>query len=101
MHAVGVHHPRHDLVVRVDVRSRYVFFRSDGIDDLRDVAPSERLELTFRHARRIADHATLAAAEWNMRNGALPGHPGRECGDLVERDVGVISDAAFGRTKRD
>ena len=52
VHAVGVHHPRHDLVVGVDVGRGHVLLRADGVDDLRDVAARERLELAARHPRR-------------------------------------------------
>ena len=101
VHAVGVHHPRHDLVVGVDVGRRHVLLRADGVDDLGDVAAGQRLELAPRHPRRIADDAALAAAERDVRDGALPRHPRRERGHFVERDVGVIADAALGRTERD
>src|SRR5262245_2295539 len=37
VHAVGVHDPRHDLIVGVHVRRGYVLFWTDGIDDLGDV----------------------------------------------------------------
>ena len=51
--------------------------------------------------RRIADDAALAAAERDVRDGALPRHPRGQRRDLVERDAGVIADAALGRTERD
>ena len=101
VHAVGVHDPRHDLVVGVDVGRRDVLLRTDRIDDLGDVAPRQRLELAARHPRRVADDAALAAAERDVRDGALPGHPGRERGHFVEGDVGVVADAALCRTERD
>ena len=101
VHAVGVHDPRHDLIVRVDVRRGDVLLGADGVDDFRNVAARQRLELTAGHARRIADDATLAAAERHVRDRALPRHPGGERRDFVERDVGVIADAALGRAKGD
>ena len=63
VHGVGVHDPRHDLLVGVDVGRRHVLLGADGVDDLGDVAARERLELAARHAGRIADDAALAAAE--------------------------------------
>ncbi len=101
VHAVGVHDPRHDLIVGVDVGRRDVLVRADGVDDLGDVAARQRLELAARHARGIADDAALAAAEGHVRDGALPGHPGGQRRDFVERDVRVIADAALGRPERD
>ena len=101
VHAVGVHDPRHDLVVGVDVGRRDVLLGTDRVDDLGDVAARQRLELAPRHARGIADDAALAAAERDVRDGALPGHPRRERGHLVERHVRVIADAALRRAERD
>ena len=51
--------------------------------------------------RRVADHAALAAAERQLRDRALPRHPRRQRRHFVERDVGVIADAALGRAERD
>ena len=36
-----------------------------------------------------------------VRDRALPRHPRGERGDLVERDVGVVADAALRRSERD
>src|SRR4029079_13774146 len=83
------------------VGRRHVLLRADRVDDLGDVAARERLDLALRHPRRIADHAPFAAAEWNVRDGALPRHPRGERRHLVERDAGVIPDAALRRTERD
>ena len=63
VHAVGVHDPRHDLFVGVDVGRRHVLVGADGVDDFRDVAPRERFQFARRHLRRVADDAALAAAE--------------------------------------
>ena len=101
VHAVGVHDPRHDLIVGVDVGRGHVLLGSDRVDDFRDVAARQRLELAPRHPRGIADDAALAAAERDVRDGALPRHPGGQRRDLVERHVGVIADAALRRTERD
>ena len=49
----------------------------------------------------IADDAALAAAERDVRDGALPRHPRGERGHFVERHVGVIADAALRRAERD
>ena len=101
VHGVGVHHPRHDLLVGVDVGRRHVFLRADRVDDFRDVAARQRFDLALRHLRRIADDAAFAAAERDVRDRALPRHPRGERGHFVERDAGVIADAAFGRAERD
>src|SRR5215472_4569047 len=101
VHAVGVHDPRHRLLVGVDVGCGHVLFRADGIDDLGDVAARQRLELTARHDVGIADDPAFASAEWDVGDGALPGHPGGECRHLVERDAGMIANASLGRTEGD
>ena len=101
VHAVGVHDPRHDLIVGVDVGRRDVFLGADRVDDLRDVAAGERLELAAGHARGVADDAALAAAERDVGDRALPRHPGGERRDFVEADVGVVANAALGRPERD
>ncbi len=101
VHAVRVHDPRHRLLVGVDVGRGDVLLRSDGVDDLGDVAARQCLELAARHDARIADDAAFAAAERNVGHGAFPRHPRRERRDLVERHAGVIADTAFCRTKRD
>ena len=101
VHGVGVHDPRHDLFVGVDVWRRDVLVGTDRVDDLGDVAPRESFELALRHPRRVADDAALAAAERNVRDGALPRHPGSERGHFVETDVGVVPDTALRGTERD
>jgi hypothetical protein len=101
VHAVGVHHPRHDLVVGVHVRSGHILLGPDGVDDLGDVAPGERFEFAPGHARGIADDAALAAAERNVGNGALPCHPGSERRHFIETDPGMVPDATLRRPERD
>ena len=44
---------------------------------------------------RITDDAALGSAEGDVDDGALPGHPGGEGADFVERDVGAVADAAL------
>ena len=79
----------------------HVFLRADRVDDLRHVAAGERLELAAGHARGVADDAALAAAERDVRHGALPGHPGGERRDFVEADVGMVANPTLGRPERD
>jgi hypothetical protein len=101
VHAVGVHDPRHHLIVGVDVGRRHILLRPDEIDDFGDVPAGQRLQLALRHPRRVADDPAFAAAEGDVRDGALPRHPGGERRDLVERDVRVIADAPLRRAERD
>ena len=59
------------------------------------------LELGLRELLRVAGDAALRAAERDVHQRALPGHPHRERLDLVERDVRVVADAALRRAARD
>ena len=54
-----------------------------------------------REQLRVADDAALGAAERQAHQRALPRHPHRERLDLVERDAGVVADAALRRAARD
>jgi hypothetical protein len=45
VHAVGVHHPGHHLLVGVDVWSGDVLLGTDRVDDFGDVAAGECFEL--------------------------------------------------------
>src|SRR5215472_7067184 len=101
VHAVGVHDPRHRLLVGVDVGCGHVLFRADGIDDLGDVTARQRLELPARHDVGIADDPAFASAERDMGDGAFRGHPGGERRHLVERDAGMIANASLGWTEGD
>src|SRR5439155_27078315 len=85
----------------VDVGRRNVLFRADRVDDLGDVAAGQRFDLALGHLRRVADDPAFATTERNVRDGALPRHPGRERGHFIERHAGVIPDAAFRRAERD
>ena len=95
VHRVGVHHPGHDLGVRVDVGGGDVALRTDQDLDLGREAAGQRLDLLQGQLLGIDDDAALAAAEGNADDRALPGHPHREGLDLVERHVLVVADAAL------
>src|SRR6185369_14508297 len=96
VHGIGIHHPRHYLLVRIHVRSRNIFLRSDELDELCRVPPSHTFEFVHRHLLRVADHATLRATERNVDDRALPGHPCRKCPDFVQVYIRRISDSALG-----
>ena len=101
VHGVGIHHPRHDLLVGVDVGRGNIFFGADEFDQFRGVAARHALDFAHRHFVRIADHAALGSAEWNVDDGALPRHPAGEGANFVERNVGSVADAALGGAARD
>ncbi len=98
VHRIGVHHPGHDLGVRVDVRGRDVLLGADEDLDLGEEPAGQRLELLLAELLRVDDDAALAAAVRDADDRALPGHPHRQRLDLVEADVLVVANAALGRT---
>ena len=71
------------------------------IDDLGREAARERSSSLQRERLGVADDAALGAAEGQVDDGALPGHPHGERRDLVQRHVGVVADAALGRAARE
>ena len=97
MHRVRVHDPGHRLGIGVDVRRGDVALGADEHLDLGRVATSQVLQLAAAELLGVDDNATLATAEGNAGDGALPGHPHRERLDLVDADVLVVADAALGR----
>ena len=101
VHGVGVHHPGHGLLVGVDVGSGNVFLGADELDQLGGVAAGHALQLAARHVLGIANDAALGAAEGDVDDRALPGHPARQGANFVERHIGRIAHAAFGRAAGD
>src|ERR1051325_5582655 len=100
-HRDRVHDPRHRLFVGVDVGRGNVAVWSNDRRDLESVAARESFEFGFGKTLRIANHTALAATIRNADSGALPRHPRLERLDFVERDVGMITNAALGWTTRD
>src|SRR5437899_308160 len=60
-HRVGVHHPRHRLLIGAEVRRRDVVIGADHEHDLGGIASREVLPLGHRHCPRVAPHASLGA----------------------------------------
>src|SRR5689334_17204920 len=100
VHRIGVHNPRHGLLVGVHIGSRHVLLRSDEVEQLGRVTARHPLDLAHGHLLRVADDAALGAAEWNVDHGALPSHPGRQSAHLVDIHVRRVTDAALGWTAR-
>ena len=96
VHGVGVHDPGHGLLVGVHVGRGNVFFRADEFDQFGGVAAGHALEFALGHLVGVADDAALGAAEGDVDDGALPGHPAGQGADFVEGDVGGVADAALG-----
>src|SRR5579872_6668650 len=101
VHGVGIHHPRHDLFVGIDVGGGNIFLGADEPDQLRSVTAGHALDFAHRHLVRIADHAALRAPEGDVHHGALPGHPARQRSHFVECDVWRVANAALRRTTGD
>ena len=67
------------------------------LDDCPDVRAREVFQFAFGHASRIAHDAALSAAERQIDDGGLPGHPAGKRTDRVDRLVGMKADASFRR----
>ena len=97
VHGVGVHDPGHDLPVGADVGGGDVAVWADQQADLGGVATGEVLQLGAGQGAWVADDAPLGAAEGDVDQGALPGHPHGEGADLVNVGVRVEAQPALGR----
>ena len=93
VHAVGIHDPRHDLLVRVHVRRRDVPVRAERVEQIRSVTPRNFFQFDAGQLCHVAPDRALGSPERNIHDRTLPRHPGSEGLDLVQRDVGSIPDS--------
>ena len=100
VHRIGVHEPRHHLLVGAHVGRHDVDPRADERDHLLHVAARHVLQFARRKRRRVDRHAALAAAIRQFGEGAFPAHPDRQRRDFAEVDVGPKTRAALGRAER-
>ena len=98
VHGVGIHDPRHHAFVRVHVRRGHVGIRTKRRNDPSGIATGQSLQLADAHFQRVTDNAALCAAEREIHDRTLPGHPRGERLHLVQGDVHVETDAALGGT---
>src|SRR6185295_18607952 len=99
-HGEGVHDPRHDLRVGVDVGRGNVLLRPDDDGDLVRVAPGHALQLVEREHLGIHLDPALGAVVGQVDYRAFPGHPGGERLHLVEGHLGMEADASLGGPAR-
>jgi hypothetical protein len=92
---VGVVDPGHGLLVGVEVGRRDVRVGADVVAQFVHEAAGDAPELGLAEALGIAHHPAFGAAERHLHQRALPGHEGRQGGDLMLRHLGVIADAAL------
>jgi hypothetical protein len=90
-----VEHPEHVLGVGHDVGGRDVTEIADVVGQDPDPAAAEPFLLARAEVVRVADDAALAAAEGDVHDGTLPGHPHGQGPDGVDRLLGVEADASF------
>src|SRR3989339_306793 len=90
-----VHHPGHHLRGGVDIRGRHILLRADDPSDLVDVGPAQPLLFTLGHLLGVADHAALPAAQRQVEQGTLPGHPGGQRADGVYGLIGMETDSTL------
>lgn len=96
VHAVGIHHPSHNLGARVHVGCGDVGFWTDKVRDFRGVTAGERFELASGEFFGLAGDAAFGAAERDADDGAFPRHPHGKGAHFVEVDARGIADASFG-----
>src|SRR5262249_10537541 len=82
----------------VDVGSGDVGVWSDQVAQVGDVATGDLAQVRLGKLARVAADTPLGAAEGDVDDGALPGHPGGQGPDLIQGDVGVIADAPLARS---
>jgi hypothetical protein len=90
-----VEHPEHVLGAGHDVGGGDVAEVADVLGDGPDPAAAKPFLLAGAEVVGVADDAALAAAERDIDDGALPGHPHGQGPDRVDRLLGVEADAAL------
>ncbi len=101
MHGIGVHDPRHGLLVGAHVGSHHVHLRPDERNHFLREPAREPFDFVARHFGGIAGDAALGAAVGQTGERAFPAHPHRQRGDLAKGHVGMIPQSAFGGTERE
>ncbi len=94
---VGVHHPRHGLLVGAHVGRHHVGLRPDEGDHLAGVAARDALQLADGAIVRVDRDAALGPAIGQVGQRALPAHPHRQRGDLAQLHARVVTQPALGR----
>ncbi len=92
---VRVHHPDHGLGVGAHVGRGDVVVGADVVAEGVGEAAGDALELAGRVLAGLELDAALGAAEGDVVQGALEGHPGGQRLDLVERHLLVVAHAAL------
>ena len=98
---IGIHEPRHHLLVGAHVRRHHIGMRADKRDHLLHVAARQRLQLARRQGQRVDRHAAFGAAIGQTGERAFPAHPDRQRRDLAEIHRAGEARAAFGGAERE
>jgi hypothetical protein len=83
-HGIGVHDPRHHLLVGADVGGGNIAVGAEQQRDLAGVASREALELRARQRGGSDPHAALRSSVGEIHHCVLHRHPRRERHDLGE-----------------
>ena len=97
---IGVHEPRHDLLVRPHVGAHDVGMRTDERNHFLHVTPRDGFELVPRKLGGIARNAAFGAAVGQIGERAFPAHPHGERRGFSHGKTGRETGAALGRAKR-
>ena len=92
---IGVHHPRHDLLVGADVRGGDIGGWPDQRHDFAGIATRDAFEFFLGVVRGVEPHPALGAPVWDVEERALPRHPHRQGAYLVEVDVWAVANTAL------
>ena len=101
VHGNRIHEPCHDLLIGVDIGGGNITVVSDEGRNFRREAAGEVFELAQRQFGGVYNHPPLGAAKGNVYDRAFPCHPHGESADFIERNVLMITDAAFAGSARD
>src|SRR5260221_4200 len=86
---------------RGGVQTRLVIDTTPGITNRYNPTSFAIGEISRTHILRNADDATFSPSKWDTNNSTFPGHPHRQCFDLIKGHLRAIADTTLGRAAID
>ena len=83
--------------VGINIGGGNIFFRANNNGYFGCIASCEPFQFILGHFLWVANDAALAAAQGDIHDGGLPGHPGGQGTDGVNGLLGMVTDAALRR----
>ena len=87
VHRIGVHEPRHDLLIGAHIGRHHIGMRTDERDHLLHISARQVLQLAARQRTRINRDAALRTAIGKTGQCAFPAHPDRQRRHLANIDA--------------